>query len=367
MIYFVGEQEKGYFIPEVAQKREEKYEYSGFVSDLDVLAKTILTAAYPIVILHLPTLVVMDYNNIGQFCKNISIANSNIRLVVMAEGYNINSKIIQAAISAGVRHFMLGTNAAKLKQELTDALDDKPSIEHIFDTLPTEEQRTKKKTEIEEGFKSSRTIAVAGSQSRIGTTTQALQIVKHLLLQGFTACYIQLDSSDYVRKIAEFYFDAIDSPNEGLIQYQNIDMYYKQELITDILAKNYDYYVYDFGNVLDKDFTLMQFLEKDTKIIVCGSKANELPYMQTVLELMSGSNVEYVFSFTSETDRKDILDNMEDKKKHTHFADYVPDPFSYMPSSKELFSFINTDKPKNDPEPKRKFGFFSFGKKKKSK
>ena len=367
MIYFVGEQEKGYFIPDVAQKVNETYDFSGFVSDLDILTKNILSAAYQYVILHLPSLVVMDYTNIVSFCRNLMIANGNIRIIVMAEGYNINSKIIQAAISANVRYFMLGTNSSQLKQELTDAINGKSSIEKIFDTLPTDEQKNKRKSEIEESFIGSRTIAVAGAQSRIGTTTQALQIVKHLLLQGFTACYIQLDSSDYVRKIAEFYFDAIDIPDEGLIQYQNIDMYYKQELITDILAKNYDYYVYDFGNVLDKDFTLMQFLEKDTKIIVCGSKANELPYMQTVLELMSGSNVEYVFSFTSETDRKDILDNMEDKKKHTHFADYVPDPFSYMPSSKELFSFINTDKPKNDPEPKRKFGFFSFGKKKKSK
>ena len=91
-----------------------------------------------------------------------------------AEGYNINSQIVQAAIAAGVRFFMLGTNASMLKAKLTDALDGKTNIEAVFEQLPTEDQRDRKKNEIENSFAASRTIAVAGSQHRIGTTTQAL-------------------------------------------------------------------------------------------------------------------------------------------------------------------------------------------------
>ena len=174
MILFVGENDKGYFVPEIAEKYDEKCSFSGFVSDLESLSKKILQGSYSTVILHLPSLVIMDYQNIGNFCKNIAIANGNIRLVVMAEGYNINSKIIQAAIGAGVRFFMLGVNAATLKKELSDALGDKTNIEEIFDQLPTENQRDKKKDEIESSFTSSKTVAVIGSMHRIGTTTQAL-------------------------------------------------------------------------------------------------------------------------------------------------------------------------------------------------
>ena len=180
MILFVGEQDKGWFVPEIAEKKNEKCEYSGFVSSLEELSKRILQGSFSAVILH------------GKFCKNLMIANGNIRIIVMAEGYNINSQIVQAAIAVGMRFFMLGTNASMLKNELIDALDGKTNIEAVFEQLPTEDQRDRKKSEIESSFAASRTIAVAGSQHRIGTTTQALQIVKHLILEGHTACYIQL-------------------------------------------------------------------------------------------------------------------------------------------------------------------------------
>ena len=41
MILFVGEQDKGWFIPETAEKKNEKCEYSGFVSSLEELSKSI--------------------------------------------------------------------------------------------------------------------------------------------------------------------------------------------------------------------------------------------------------------------------------------------------------------------------------------
>ena len=63
MILFVGENDKGYFVPEIAQKYDEKCSFSGFVSDLENLSKKILQCSYSTVILHLPSLVIMDYQN----------------------------------------------------------------------------------------------------------------------------------------------------------------------------------------------------------------------------------------------------------------------------------------------------------------
>lgn len=367
MILFIGEQDKGWFIPETAEKKNEKCEYSGFVSSLEDLSKMILQGYYSSVILHLPSLVIMDYQNIGKFCKNLMIANGNIRIIVMAEGYNINSQIVQAAIAARVRFFMVGTNPSMLRRELSDALDGKTNIEAVFEALPTEDQRDKRKDEIESSYISSVTIAVVGSTTRIGTTTQALQIVKHILLEGCTACYIQLNSSDYVQRISEFYTDSVCDDEIGMVTYQNIEMYYKQERIADILAKNYDYYIYDFGCISDKDFTLVQFLEKDIKIAVCGSKANELPQIQTVLELIGNAAVEYIFSFTSENDQSDIIELMADKRKHTFFTEYIPDPFSYAPCSETIFkAVIKPGKPKNQPDAKKhRFNLFAWKKPKK--
>ncbi len=359
MILFAGEQDKGWFIPETVQKYDEGCQYSGFVSSLEELSKMILqNNSFSTVILHLPTLYIMDYENIGKFCKNLMIA-ANIKIICMAEGYNINSKVIQAAISSGVRFFMLGTNPSMLKKELCNALEGKTNIDEIFAQLPTDEQREKKKDEIEGSFQNSVTVAVVGSMHRIGTTTQALQIVKHLILDGCKACYIQLNNSNYIQRIGEFYTDASVNEEMGRTNYQNLEMYCKQEKIADILAKNYNYYVYDFGCISDESFSPVQFLEKDIKIAVCGSKPDELPYIQSVLELLENVTTEYVFSFTSETDRKDILELMEDKQKHTHFAGYIPDPFSYAPCSKPIFSkIIKPDRHENESEKKRKFRLF---------
>ena len=357
MIYFVGDQDKGYFVPEIAEKFGEKCEFSGFVSNLEELSKTILRAAYSTVILDIPTLtcVVMDYKSIGKFCKNISIANSNIRLIVMAKGYNIHSQIIQAAISGGIRYFMLGTSPTRLKEELTDALEDRTNIEAVFAQIPTEEQRDKKKDEIEKKFGSSKTIAVVGSQHRIGTTTQALQIVKYLMLEGYKACYIQLNDSSYVQHVGNVYNESSIHEEMGLVTYQNLEMYYKQEKIADILAKNYDFYIYDFGTINDKSFTLVQYLEKDIRITVSGSKADELPYIQSLLEYVDNANTEYIFSFTSEAYQSDIREMMEDKKNHTFFSDYIPDPFSYDPSTKVIYdNIIKPEKIKQKTEKRRK-------------
>lgn len=364
MIYFVGEKDNGYFVPEIAAKHNEECTFSGFVSNAEELTKNILQKAYTTVILHVPSLYVVDYQNIGQFCKNIRIANGNIRLVVMAEGHSINSQVVQAAIAGGVRFFMLGSNPSILKRELSDALENKTNIEAVFDDLPTEEQRNKKKDEIAKDYFSSKTIAVVGSQSRIGTTTQALQIVKHLFLEGYKVCYIQMNNSDYVQKVGLFYTDAVQNEEDGSVTYQNIEMYYRKENISDILAKGYDFYVYDFGSVMDDNFTLVQYLEKDIRIAVCGSKANELSYIQSVLEMTATTSTEYVFSFVAEADRKDIMELMEDKKKHTYFTEYIPDPFSYAPVSKSIYeSIIKPEKSKQTQEKKPRFSF--FGKRKK--
>ena len=63
MILFVGEQDKGWFVPETAGKKNEKCEYSGFVSSLEELSKRILQGSFSAVILHLPSLVIMDYQS----------------------------------------------------------------------------------------------------------------------------------------------------------------------------------------------------------------------------------------------------------------------------------------------------------------
>ena len=115
------------------------------------------------------------------------------------------------------------------------------------------------------------TIAVAGVCPRIGTTTQAFQIIKYLNYNGYTACYIEANQNLFLDDLAYAYADVEIDESAGKICYQNTDMFYKKERITDILKMGYDFYIYDFGCYNSKGFNSVAFLEKDKSIIICGS------------------------------------------------------------------------------------------------
>ena len=60
-------------------------------------------------------------------------------------------------------------------------------------------------------------------------------------------------------------FECIHDAQLGKVQYQDVDLYYKQEHLVEILSMDYDYYIYDYGTYQDRDFNKTSFLEKDLK------------------------------------------------------------------------------------------------------
>lgn len=199
-------------------------------------------------------------------------------------------------------------------------------------------------------------IGVGGACGRMGTTTQAIQIVKHLLFCGKKACYIELNSSGYLKQLMEAY--TIDDADEkkGKVHFSSVDMYYRQDLIPEVLHMDYEYFVYDYGAFESKDFNKVSFLEKDIKIMVLGSNPGEIQYSTKLLSNIFYQDISYIFNLTAKADRKDLLEMMEEKADRTYFAEYCPDMFIYVPA--EYYSELL---PKVRPEvkdEKKKKGFF---------
>lgn len=202
-------------------------------------------------------------------------------------------------------------------------------------------------------------ISVAGCCNRIGATTQALQIVKYLQFLGHRAAYIQLNDSTYVQMAANLYSaEDIDSVL-GRVTLNGVDLYSNPNKIAEIRAMDYEYLVYDFGSYSDKNFNMIQFLEKDVRIIVGGDSPYELSAMQDVFRspILQNSTY-YIFSFVHENDFKDIKELMEDKAEMTFFAKYTPDPFVYTSDSNDLYDKIIGAI--NTVEPQKKKGMFAF-------
>ena len=124
------------------------------------------------------------------------------------------------------------------------------------------------------------TIGIAGCIERIGTTTQSMQLIQYLQLTG-------------------------------------------------ALEENFNYYIKDYGSAINNDFELISFLEQDIRIVICGSKPNEIFAAQSILENRAYSDVSFIFSFVPKDEQDGIKEMMSSRKEKTHFAGLTPDPYSY--------------------------------------
>lgn len=241
-----------------------------------------------------------------------------------------------------------------LYKQLQTALDGFASIEPYKPEHVSEDKV--EQTSIE---KKPTVISVAGCCNRIGTTTQALQIIKYLQFLGHKAAYIQLNDSEYVQKAAGLYSAEDIDRSLGRVTLNGTDLYSKPDQIAEIRGMGYEYLVYDFGSFSSKSFNLIQFLEKDIRIIVGGDSPHELGAMQDVFRspILQNSTY-YIFSFVHENDFQEIRGLMEDKADMTFFAKYTPDPFVYTSDSNDLYDKIIGAT--NTVEPQKKKGMFAF-------
>ena len=98
------------------------------------------------------------------------------------------------------------------------------------------------------------------------------------------------------------------------------------------------------GNTDTETFEEISFAEQDIKIIVCGSKPNEIFKTQTLLMDPSYDDAFFIFSFVPENERISIKSLMAERADHTFFTEIITDPFIWSPDSAKLFQkVINFD------------------------
>ena len=173
-------------------------------------------------------------------------------------------------------------------------------------------------------------IAVIGSMRRIGTTTVALQLVKHLNDQEeHAAAYLQYNNSDFITDLKEICCADVDTGKPDKITFANTDIFSDPRKVSGIISSGYQYIVYDYGDI--KSISQSSAFEKDIIIIVGGGEPDEIRAMTAAMEVFNQKNVFYFFNFTPLSDREELLDMMEGYRNKTFFLDYIPDKFCYNP------------------------------------
>lgn len=347
MILYIGPPDEGYFIRSIAKTKGQELEIIPSSPHIDTQINEILTYNPEYMIF-----AVSQYtDNIEEIADAITgcITAKQSKAIILAPGYDPESRIIRLLKAKGHLYYILAGDSGSQKEELERCLAGFYKEREVEVSPEDKEKETKKIN--------SKKIGITGSCSRMGTTTQALQLVKYLQLKGYKACYFEVNANHYVETLAEFYESAHDE-YLGKVTFAKVDMYYKQEHLPVILQQEYDYFIFDFGCYSDTDFNKTSFLEKDLRIFCMGTKADEMPYTQAVLMNEFYKDVLYIYSFTSNQDQEDIIDLMEDRAQNTFFASWAPDPF--ILASPEIYEkILPVESVSTEETKKKKRGFFS--------
>lgn len=362
MIIFVGSRERGFFVEEEVKKQGMNLAYINANTDIKKQTNQILNESAS----DSCKFLVIDIEQYANDAKEIAdeitriVKVNNAKPIIYAPGYSGSSVVVTTLLSYSITNFIFAVSLTRIKDQLEKCMNgyfDANGIEELKDVpLQTEDE------EIEELRRTGviTTISVAGTMARIGTTTQALQIVKYLMFNGYKVAYIEMNRTGYTKVLAEYFESEVDE-ELSKVTIENTDMFYDPGKISEILKLRYDYYVYDFGVFEDTDYNKNWYLEKDIKVMVGGTKANEIIKTTEILGNTFYSDVYYLMSFIDEAEKNDVLELMKEKAERTFFPVYTPNPFSY--GNSDIYQkFLNVEN--KNPENVTKKGIFTRWRKK---
>ncbi len=289
-----------------------------------------------------------------------------IRIIVMATGYKEGDNLLAKLFKEGIYNFVIGDSYQKQEEEFKKCLseDGNEYMDAIRFRVEENTNNGKKKIIIKKEFQKLKqllTVAIAGTQSHIGTTTQALLLCSFFYERGLKACYVCANNNP---DIEELRLNLDKDLTNGMFQYNGIDIYDKNEKIS-AMAYGYDVYVYDYGVLNNSNLDL--FISNDKRIMVGGSKLWEVKAIfQSFSRLEKLNDVFYILSHCPIDDRNNLTSNMGKYRKKTFFSEYAPNPFETNKNA-DIFQSIfkdNIEEKSNSLITIEKKGIFDIFKKK---
>lgn len=380
-ILFVGRKTDGYFAEEVA--KELKFGYLQI--DANYSIKTTTQEVMRITMMKKMT---FDYVIYDLECFNDEAEDIASELRTVANYWEAvpiaympsfikGSVMAQALLAQDIRYYISSGDAADLKKQLSNTISGYYDIHKRQEVQEAEEYQQTMNLQMEKCH----SVGVAGTQSRIGTTTQAIQIVQYLKAKGYKACYIELNHTEYLdfsprsgeiqgATLVEKYrlWNELPKHSAQKLSYKGVEMFSGQEQLSELKNQNYDFYVYDYGSFMEREFDRTAFLKDDVKIIVAGAKAQEFDYLDRFLSVPSYKDVGVILSFVPEEEQSEVMKPIAQTKdwgqeggRAFAFAKYTPNPFllSDMEMYEKLIPIEETEEVKAAQEqtPKKK-GFF---------
>lgn len=329
MIY-AGALDRGYWIEDYAKVKNMEFIHIESMLKIDDQINLILGHAAADYTVFDVNQYIDEVDVIADRIIRICRAN-NSKAIILASGFDVHSEMIRGLWNAGLRNFILSSSVAAMRDEMEKSMNgyyEASERDIIQDAVKMQEKEKKDAPQV-------RMIGVAGACSRIGTTTHAVQIVKYLEMKGYRAAYLQMNRTDYIKNMREW-FNVEESEEDleiGRCRFQNVDHFYKSDKIDEVLKLEYDFYIYDYGTYFDPNFNRVSFLEKDFRIFIVGCDPIELPATYEIVRSIFYERVKYIFNFVAESEKDDIREIMQEKYADAFRAGYIPDKYILANSS----------------------------------
>lgn len=250
----------------------------------------------------------------------------NIKIVVLAFGYKEGNVLLSKLFNEGIYNFVTGETYYEQIEQFRKCLSNEGcQYKDAIRYRQKIEETGKNKIIVKKEYKKLKqfvNIAVAGTESHIGVTTQAILITMFLKSLNMNACYICGNNKDEIKNIEKV--DGVVK-KDNMYSYKGIDLYSNLNKV-DAMQYGYDFYVYDYGTLTENN--LDNFLSKEVKIVVGGLKPWEQDETFRVLQLVGKvTDVDYIFNFANDEEKVKFKNLLKRYIKNIYYSNLVTDCF----------------------------------------
>ncbi len=268
--------------------------------------------------------------------ETVKVMYGQLRIILLATQIMPGDELLVKSVQMGIYDIITATDFAEIKDELTYCVIEGKQYRDAIRYLKADngDKTAGKQVRIKPKQNANRVmIGLAGSESRVGTTHNAIVIANTLRRSGYMVALLEMSSHPVFGDIR----DSYDEKSEDALHFtvNGIDYYPSVQAaeVNAIMAKAYNFLVIDFGSFDSMDD--ITFNKCEVPVIVAGSKPWELDAVNRLFSKAIHENLvryNFLFNFTAETYRSDIKNGMAELK-NVFFAPVTIDPFSAVENS----------------------------------
>lgn len=251
----------------------------------------------------------------------------HMKIIVFAPYRETGDGFLTKCFNMGILNIINTSDFLEIRRELEHCLVEGKTYRESVKYKDEKKEKVIVKHEIRRTV-NKRLIGVAGVESNIGVTHNAIVLANFFRKNGFMVALVEMNASRAFDGICESFGEK--KFQEGYFTLNGIDFFANCNPVKlpSVMEHSYNVILIDFGTYENCD--RIAFERCEDRLIIAGSKPWELEATDKVFELASKDVlIKYVFcfNFTQKSDYQSIRDGMGDIE-NVHFLEFTEDPFA---------------------------------------